>query len=223
MLTITVSEENYIKAIFKLQRQDEKVTTNDLASELKTRPASVSDMIGKLRDKELVQYEKYYGFSLTAAGQRAALHIIRRHRLWEYFLVHTLGYDWEEVHELAEQMEHIQNEELIQRLSAFLGNPQTDPHGDPIPDSQGRLGKTGFKTLGDYLPPKQLEVTGVADQSNSLLKFLKQKGIRPGTRMEILGRNDFDGSMDVKTNLSAPFTLSEQVSKNIYVRPHGKS
>src|ERR1044072_6805213 len=139
-MNLSVAEENYIKSIYKLEETTDGVTTTGLAYELDTKPASVTDMAKKLRDKKLIDYEKYQGISLTAEGKKAALHIIRRHRLWECFLVDKLSFSWEEVHEIAEELVHIRSEKLINRLSDFLGNPTIDPHGDPIPDAQGRLG-----------------------------------------------------------------------------------
>src|ERR1700744_6299516 len=138
-MTISASKENHLKAIFHLQQEQGLVTTNALAAALNTRPASVTDMLKKLKEQKLLNYERYKGFKLTTEGRKAALQIIRKHRLWEYFLVKKLQFGWDEVHEIAEELEHISSRELIDRLDAFLGFPENDPHGDPIPDSQGRL------------------------------------------------------------------------------------
>jgi DtxR family transcriptional regulator, Mn-dependent transcriptional regulator len=222
-MNISISEENYIKAIYKLQQEYGKVTTNALAAKLNTRPASVTDMAGKLNAKNLIQHEKYYGIVLTPAGQKAALSIIRRHRLWECFLLEKLQFNWEEIHEVAEELEHVRSEKLTERLAAFLGYPATDPHGDPIPDATGKIGRISSFTLNNIQAQKKLEVTGVADQSSKLLRFLSEKGISLGTRIEITGRNDYDNSIEIKLRNKAPFIVSEQVAKNIYVKTYGKN
>ena len=140
-MKLTVSEENYIKTIYHLQQLSESglVNTNSLAAEIQTKAASVTDMLKKLKDKKILLYKKYYGFRLNEAGTKLALTIIRRHRLWEYFLVNQLGFEWDEVHAIAEELEHVSSSQLIKKLDHYLGNPRIDPHGDPIPDSNGRL------------------------------------------------------------------------------------
>ena len=138
-MSFTTSEENYIKGIFHLQQETGLVNTNSLAAEMQTRPASVTDMLKKLKSKKLLQYEKYKGFKLNEAGKKAALDVVRKHRLWEFFLVEKLKFDWDKVHPIAEELEHISSEELVQRLDNFLGNPSFDPHGDPIPDKNGKI------------------------------------------------------------------------------------
>src|SRR5713226_7760655 len=138
-MKVSVSKENHLKTIFHLQQEQGLVTTNALAAALNTRPASVTDMLKKLKEQKLLIYERYKGFKLNNEGRKAALQIIRKHRLWEYFLVKKLQFGWDEVHEIAEELEHISHKKLIDRLDAFLGFPDTDPHGDPIPDSQGRF------------------------------------------------------------------------------------
>src|SRR3954471_19141026 len=135
----SVSKENYLKAIFHLQQDNQSVSTNALAESLQTRPASVTDMLKKLKEQRLLQYEKYKGVKLTHEGRKVAILIIRKHRLWEYFLVEKLGFGWEEVHEIAEELEHISSKKLIDRLDEYLNFPQTDPHGDPIPDIDGKI------------------------------------------------------------------------------------
>lgn len=218
-MNLSVAEENYIKSIYKLEEGHEAVTTTGLAYELDTKPASVTDMAKKLKEKKLIDYEKYQGINLTAEGKKAALHIIRRHRLWECFLVEKLAFSWEEVHELAEELEHVRSEKLISRLSEFLGNPTIDPHGDPIPDAQGKMGKQRTHISLDQARTKRLEVTAVSDKSAALLEFLTAKGIRLGTQLEIIERYEFDNSIEIKIRNQPAFTISEQVSKNIMVRP----
>src|SRR3984885_5178673 len=148
----TFTEENYLKAIYHLSHESGSVSTNQIAAALNTKAASVTDMLKKLADKALINYEKYQGVTLTSAGQKIALHIIRKHRLWEYFLVEKLNFKWDEVHEMAEEMEHISSVELIDRLDKFMDYPKHDPHGDPIPDSDGK-----FK-VHDLKPVSAIEV-----------------------------------------------------------------
>lgn len=217
-MNLTNAEENYIKAIFKLQDGTAVVSTNAIAYDLDTKPASVTDMAKKLKEKKLIDYEKYQGITLTAEGRRYALQIVRRHRLWECFLVDKLAFSWNEVHEIAEELEHVKSEKLVNRLSEFLGNPTTDPHGDPIPDAQGKMSKSKQLISLDKATAKRLEVAGVSDQSSSLLEFLNAKGIRLGTQIEIIERYDFDNSVEIKIKNQSAFTISEQVSKTIMVK-----
>lgn len=217
-MNLTVAEENYIKAIYKLQDGTTVVSTNAIAYELNTKPASVTDMAKKLKEKKLIDYEKYQGISLTTEGRKTALQIVRRHRLWECFLVDKLSFSWDEVHELAEELEHVRSEKLISRLSEYLGNPTTDPHGDPIPDAQGKISKIKQLVSLDKATTKRLEVAGVSDQSSSLLEFLHAKGIHLGTQIDIIERYEFDNSVEIKIRNQPAFTISEQVSKSIMVK-----
>lgn len=217
-MNLTVAEENYVKAIYKLQDGAAVVNTNAIAYELDTKPASVTDMAKKLKEKKLIDYEKYQGISLTADGRKMALQIVRRHRLWECFLVDKLSFSWDEVHELAEELEHVRSEKLISRLSEYLGNPTTDPHGDPIPDAQGKISKTRQLVPLDKATAKRLEVAGVSDQSSALLEFLHAKGIRLGTQIDVIERYEFDNSVEIKIRNQPAFTISEQVSKSIMVK-----
>ncbi|ATL49576.1 iron-dependent repressor [Chitinophaga caeni] len=218
-MNLTVAEENYIKSIYKLQDGEQPVATNSIAYELDTKPASVTDMAKKLKEKGYIEYEKYQGILLTATGRSIALQIVRRHRLWECFLVDKLGFSWEEVHEIAEDLEHVRSEKLTNRLSEFLGNPSTDPHGDPIPDADGNIDASIVSISLDQAQAKRLEVMGVTDQSTALLEFLNTKGIKLGTQMEVIERYEFDNSVEIKIKNQPALTLSEQVSKNILVRP----
>lgn len=217
-MNLTAAEENYIKSIYKLQDGQAVVSTNAIAYELDTKPASVTDMAKKLKEKKLIDYEKYQGISLTAEGRRLALQIVRRHRLWECFLVDKLSFSWNEVHEIAEELEHVRSEKLINRLSEFLGNPTTDPHGDPIPDAQGKFSKNKQLVSLDKATARRLEVAGVSDQSSSLLEFLNAKGIRLGTQIDVIERYEFDNSVEIKIRNQPAFTISEQVSRNIMVK-----
>ncbi len=217
MLNYSTSEENYIKAIFHLQRQDGTVTTNELANELKTKPASVTDMMKKLKVKKLLNYQPYQGFRLTNEGNKVALGIIRRHRLWEYFLAEKLKFSWDEVHEVAEELEHVSNKKLIDKLDEFLGFPRTDPHGDPIPDANGKieiskkicLTAMALNTIG--------VVSSVSDQSSEILELLEHKKIAIGTKLEVKKKFEFDNSMEVKIGRQPAFTISNQLAENIFV------
>ena len=218
MLNFSTSEENYIKAIFHLQKEDGTVTTNELARELKTKPASVTDMMKKLKAKKLLHYEAYRGFRLSNEGKKVALNIIRRHRLWEYFLADKLKFSWDEVHEVAEHLEHVSSRKLIDKLDEYLGFPRNDPHGDPIPDQEGRIETTRQVCLIDLPINKQAVVSHVSDQSTEILELLKHKNIGIGTKLEIKKKFDFDHSMEIKTGRLPVSTFSEQLAKNIFVK-----
>ena len=218
MLNYSVSEENYIKAIFHLQQQDGTVTTNELAGELKTRPASVTDMMKKLKAKKLVHYQPYRGFRLSSEGSKVALGIIRRHRLWEYFLAEKLKFSWDEVHAVAEELEHVSSKKLIEKLDEFLGYPKTDPHGDPIPDINGKIEQYSQQCLTSLPANKLVVVSNVSNQSNEILDLLKHKKISIGTNLEIKRRFDFDDSMEIKIGRQPVFTISKQVAENIFVK-----
>src|SRR5436190_9597462 len=177
MLNFSTSEENYIKTIYHLQQQDGTVTTNELADRLHTKPASITDMMKKLKVKKLVNYQPYQGFRLTAEGSKVALGIIRRHRLWEYFLAEKLKFSWDEVHAVAEDMEHISSKKLIDKLDEFLGFPKFDPHGDPIPDANGKIETSKQICITELPQHKQAVVCKVSDQSTEILELLKHKNI----------------------------------------------
>lgn len=211
------SKEDYLKAIFHLQEEDGVVTTNDLANELQTRAASVTDMLKKLKTQKLLLYEKYQGFKLSNEGKKVALQIIRKHRLWEYFLVEKLHFGWEEVHEIAEELEHISSKKLIDRLDEFLGFPKTDPHGDPIPDSAGKISTKQQVSLVDVPLNVIGEVSNISDQSIEMLELLKHKSISIGTKLEVKKRFAFDNSLELKIKNQPAITISENVAKNVFV------
>lgn len=211
------SKENYIKAIFHLQQEEDVVSTNGLAKALSTKPASVTDMLKKLKTQKLLQYQPYKGVKLSAEGKKLALQIIRKHRLWEYFLVEKLGFGWEEVHEIAEELEHISSKKLIDRLDNFLGHPKTDPHGDPIPDGQGRMPLVEQTALLDLPLGILASVVSVSNQSTSLLELLKHNKIGIGTRLSVSRHFEFDNSLEVSLSGQPLITISEQLAANLFV------
>jgi len=215
-LNFTISEENYLKAIFHLQEKGGTVTTNALAEKLQTKPASVTDMMKKLNAKKLLHYKPYYGFSLSTEGKKTALFIIRRHRLWEYFLSEKLKFDWNEVHLLAEELEHVSSKQLIDRLDQYLGFPQFDPHGDPIPDNKGKIKNLNKISLLELPFNQTAEVRQVTNQSKEMLEILEHKNIGIGTKLEVKKHFHFDHSIELKIKNSI-VTISEQLAKNILV------
>jgi len=210
------SEENYLKTIFHLQVGTEAVTTNALAEKLQTRPASVTDMMKKLNAKKLLHYKPYYGFYLSTEGKKIALNVIRRHRLWEFFLAEKLKFSWNEVHEVAEELEHVSSKKLIDKLDEYLGFPHCDPHGDPIPDSKGKMKTFNEVPLTDLPLNQPAEVRRVANQSSEMLELLQHKNIGIGSRLEAKKNFDFDHSIEIKIK-STTITISEQLAKNILV------
>ncbi len=218
-MNFTTSEENYIKAIYHLQQSEAMVTTNELAAQLQTRAASVTDMLKKLKAKDLLLYEKYQGFKLNAEGSRVALTIIRKHRLWEYFLVHNLNFGWDEVHEIAEELEHINSQTLIERLDAFLDYPKFDPHGDPIPDSNGKMEPSKQLNLTDLEIDRMASVSSVGSQSSELLELLSHKGIGIGTKLQVVRTFTFDHSIEIEIENTPPFSISQQLAQTLFVKP----
>jgi DtxR family transcriptional regulator, Mn-dependent transcriptional regulator len=216
-MSFTISEENYIKSIYHLQQETGLVNTNSLAAEMQTRAASVTDMLKKLKTKKLLQYEKYKGFKLNEAGKKAALDVVRKHRLWEYFLVEHLKFDWDKVHPIAEELEHISSEELVQRLDNFLGNPLFDPHGDPIPDKHGKITMLKQQSLSEIPFKKNVTVSSVSNQTEQMLDMLKHYNIALGTQLMVLKRFAFDRSLEIKVLKQSACIISEQVAKNVFV------
>lgn len=197
---LSTAEENYVKAIYHLQEENGMANTNAVAAALQTKAASVTDMMKKLDEKKILQYQKYKGFKLTALGNKIALAVIRKHRLWEYFLVEKLQFGWHEVHEVAEELEHITSKMLIDKLDDFLGNPQWDPHGDPIPNKEGKMAAQAKMKLGDLTINTNATVCAVAEQSNQLLELLKHQNIALGTPIKVNQKFDFDNSLSITIN-----------------------
>ena len=212
------TEENYLKEIFKLmEQQGTEVSTNSIAGRLGTKAASVSDMLKKLSDKKLIHYQKYQGVSLSAKGRKVALEIIRNHRLWEVFLVEKLNFKWDEVHEMAEELEHINSKEMVQRLDKYLGYPKFDPHGDPIPDGNGKLGTQKSRMLSQLNLKKTATVIGVIDHSSAFLQYIEKIGIVIGNSIKLKEIIDYDKSLSISINNKINVYVSHEVAKNILI------
>jgi DtxR family Mn-dependent transcriptional regulator len=218
-LKLSFTEENYLKAIHSLTGKKKGVNTNSIAEKLSTKASSVTDMIKKLAEKKLVKYEPYQGVKLTKEGEKIAVSTIRKHRLWEVFLVEKLKFGWEEVHEMAEQLEHIHSIELIDRLDAFLDHPKVDPHGDPIPDKDGNIQLMPENILvGDCKVGEKGKITGVNDISSDFLIYLNQHELTLGASIKISQIFEFDQSFEIEINKKKKITVSQLVTKNIYIR-----
>jgi DtxR family Mn-dependent transcriptional regulator len=212
------SEENYLKVIYTIELTKSKnVSTTLIAKKIHTKASSVTDMLKKLADKKLVNYEKYKGVSLTKKGKSIAVNIVRKHRLWEVFLVNKLNYNWDEVHEMAEQLEHIKSDSLINRLDAFLNFPKHDPHGDPIPDENGNIALHKNVMLSFIEANNSCVVIGLKDSSSDFLKFLDNLNISLGSVLKVISKEAFDNSMIIENN-NHIISISNQISKNIFVK-----
>lgn len=210
--------ENYLKTIYHLSKGNTSVVTNkQLADRLHVIPATVTEAVKKLHVLKLVEYEKSYGTRLTNAGVRQALMIVRRHRIWETYLAQELGFGWDEVHELAEELEHVTSNKLIQKLAQKLGNPLFDPHGDPIPDEKGRFQKSEYIKLSEAKIGKKYLMSGVADHSSGFLKFLDKNNLKIGDVVKVLEVESFDGSVLILCH-TKELRLSLQMAMNILVR-----
>ncbi len=218
-MIISSTEENYLKAIYKLAKiQPKGISTKSIGELLKIKSPTVSDMLKKLSDKKLIKYEKYKGVELTSKGESLALLVIRKHRLWETFLVEKLEFKWDEVHEMAEQLEHIRSKELVNRLEKFLGNPKFDPHGDPIPNKEGKIEIRYDDTLDQIKTNEEVIVVGVKDHTKEFLNYLDRSGIQLGSKLKVLERINYDGSIEIQNNVKKKLHLSAQVIKNIVVK-----
>lgn len=215
----SISEENYLKAIYSLSdHRSVQVSTNAIAERLQTQASSVTDMIKKLADKGLVAYKPYQGVQLSDQGYQYAIMIIRKHRLWETFLVEKLEFGWDQVHDIAEQLEHIQSPELTDRLDHFLGYPEQDPHGDPIPNAKGEFEPNKASRLGEMKVGETVRVVGVKDSSSEFLRHLDQIGIALGTHLEVLDIASFDQSLSLRLDGGSTTHISRQVAQNLYVK-----
>lgn len=215
---MTFSEENYLKTIYHLiDLTKTEVSTNAIADKMDTKASSVTDMLKKLADKELIIYKKYQGVSLSDQGMLAAKMIVRKHRLWEVFLVDKLNFSWDEVHDIAEQLEHIKSEKLVNKLDDFLGNPTEDPHGDSIPNRQGDILAIEKILLSELQINQKAICVGVKDTSTEFLQYLNKQNIALGTNIIISSKEIFDASMSVKIN-DTEFVISNKIASNLFVK-----
>lgn len=215
---LTHAEENYLKVIYHLsQTEDEGISTNSIAEKIDTKASSVTDMIKKLKDKNLITHEKYKGVFITNEGKHTAKMIIRKHRLWEVFLVNKLNFNWDEVHDVAEELEHIKSEKLINALDAFLGFPKEDPHGDPIPNAKGEIAFREKELLSETEINKEYICVGVKDTSSAFLQYLDRQKIALGSIFKVLEHESFDHSVTVFFQ-DNELTLSKVVAQNLFVK-----
>ena len=217
-LMVTLSEENYLKTIFHLQKAfPQGVSTNALAERMESKASSVTEMVKKLSEKQLVKYKKYQGVKLSGKGESAAIEIVRRHRLWEFFLVEKLNFSWSEVHEVAEQLEHVQSKKLTRELDKFLGFPRKDPHGDPIPDQHGVITASEKYLLAELQPGDKGICVGVKDSSKEFLEYLDRHQIALGKEIKILEKEDFDSSMLLSVD-GKELHISKVIANNLYLK-----
>ncbi|MBD0823462.1 MULTISPECIES: metal-dependent transcriptional regulator [Aestuariibaculum] len=216
---MTLTEENYIKSIYQLGRYGTMtVSTNGIAEALETKASSVTDMVKKLAEKGYANYKRYQGVSLTLEGKKIAADVVRKHRLWEVFLVEKLNFTWDEVHDIAEQLEHIKSEKLINELDKLLDYPTHDPHGDPIPDKNGDIKKTDKILLFNLAENAKGVCVGVKDTSSSFLKYLDKHKIALGSEITVVSREDFDDSMVIQINGTMTISISQAVANNLFVK-----
>lgn len=216
---LTQTEENYLKALFSLTETEEGKTeagTNELAAVLNVKPATANDMLKKLKEKKLISYEKYGKISLMAAGRKLAVEVVRKHRLWETFLYEKLEFTWDEVHEVAEQLEHIYSPKLIEKLEKFLDYPELDPHGDVIPNAKGEMKMPARKTLSQWPVGKTCKLVAVKDNSASFLQYVVQVGLGLSSKIKVVARQSFDGSLEIEVN-GRRSSVSQKFAENLYV------
>lgn len=210
-------EENYLKALFSLSNEHGEVNVNDLSKRLEIKMPTVTSMMKKLAEKELVHYEKYRPVRLSEMGKKAATHIIRKHRLTEMFLVEVMGFGWEEVHDIAEQIEHVKSPVFFNKMDEILGHPSFDPHGSPIPDINGNIRGEQYRKLSECKKGNKVKFMAVANSSENFLKFLNTKGLSLETKIEILSVEPFDGTMTITYGDRPPDVFSKVVCDKILV------
>lgn len=219
MNNLSAVEENYLKYIYQLgETQNGIVKTNDLAYKLEHSAASVTDMLKRLSDKKLVSYKKYYGVSLTKIGQQIAIQVMRKHRLWETFLAKNLKFTWDKIHDIAEQLEHIQSDELVDKMDEYLGYPKFDPHGDPISDKQGNILVPNVICLTDAKLKKLYILQNVNDDSASFLKYLNKIQLQLNDKIKIIEKEEFDETMLIIVNDKRQITISNDAAQNMFVK-----
>lgn len=215
---MTLSEENYLKAIYHLSRDArEAVSTNAISDVMETKASSVTDMVKKLSEKKLVKYKKYQGVTLTEEGRQYAVSVIRKHRLWEVFLLEKLNFSWDEVHDVAEQLEHIKSDKLIEELDVFLDYPTVDPHGDPIPDKHGNIQPSSKVLLSTLKQNEKGVCVGVKNSSKEFLRYLDKLKISLGDELTVMSKEPFDNSMLIRIN-DTKISVSSLTATNLYVK-----
>ncbi|KAB1065734.1 metal-dependent transcriptional regulator [Salibacter halophilus] len=218
-MKLSYAEENYLKAIYRLSRQSENGTsTNEISHYVETKASSVTDMLKRLAKKEMVNYKPYQPITITEKGRLMAIKTIRKHRLWEVFLVEKLNFKWDEVHEIAEELEHIHSDKLINRLDDFLNNPTHDPHGDPIPDADGNIEHHKDITIADLTEGQIGMIIGLKDTSSEFLQFLDNSQLTLGKSIKVEEITGYDGSVTITINMTTRKTISHQVAKNLYIK-----
>lgn len=215
---LSKAEEDYLKAIFALTADNTVVSTNLIAEKLHTKASSVTDMLKKLAIKKLVIYKKYKGVSLSKKGNKIAISIVRKHRLWETFLVQNLNFSWDEVHEVAEQLEHIKSDKLIRNLDVFLGFPKQDPHGDPIPNKNGKMRIKNTTLLSDAKVNKTYKISGIKESTTTFLNYLDSLRLKINTEINILKKSEFDSSFTIQLTNNQSLSLSKKVCDNLYIK-----
>ena len=210
------TEENYLKNLFNVGEGEKEVGTNELAAWLGVKPASVNDMLKKLKEKKLVDYEKYGKISLTEEGRKKAIEVVRKHRLWETFLYSTFDFTWDEVHEVAEQLEHIQSAKLVNKLDEFLNYPAYDPHGDVIPNGKGELPAVHKKTLLEEQVGHHCTMVAVKDNSAPFLQYVSKLGLGINNKLKVISRQEYDGQMEIQVNKKV-VSVSPRFAQNIIV------
>ncbi len=216
---LSFTEENYLKSLIHLTVltfAKLEVGTNELASNLNVKPATVNDMLKKLKEKKLINYERYGKISLTETGRLAGMEVLRKHRLWETFLVEKLDFTWDEVHEVAEQLEHIHSRKLIDSLDALLDFPKFDPHGDPIPNAKGEIEIQLRKTLFEIEAGVRSNLIAVKDNSSSFLQYVNKLGLTIGSEIEIESKEEYDELLHLKIK-DQQFTVSKKFAENLFV------
>ncbi len=218
-MKLSLTEEDYLKVIYYLSdpNLDKGISTSEIAKKIDLSAASVSDMIKKLSLKGMINYVKYQGVTLTEAGREQAIHLIRKHRLWETFLVEKLKFSWDEVHDIAEQLEHIHSHKLTQRLDEFLDYPEYDPHGDPIPNEKGEIVKRKRVSLKNSPLNQSLKVIAVEENSPLFLKHLSKLRVNIGTQIQVLEKIEYDESLEIQIDQERVLMVSKDVAENIYV------
>lgn len=218
-MSLSQTEENYLKAIFKISgREDALVSTSAIAEEMNTAAASVTDMLKRLTEKKYVLYVKYKGARLSLEGKAVAIDLLRKHRLWETFMVEKLNFSWDEVHEVAEQLEHIQSPKLIEQLERFLGYPKVDPHGDPIPDQHGNFEHRSPTSIANLKKGQSATIVAVQEDSSAFLRYLEQCELILGAHIEILDIYDYDQSRQIRINGQKVHTITQIVAQNLYIK-----